>query len=298
MDAALLQLRRREFRGEDLSPYYRMFPTRKPLGKTEECELVQRMKAGDREASDSLVRQWGRLAVDTALRTASKHYTEGADLEDLIGWGLLGLVLGLNAYDPSRGVRISTCLYLWIREYIRKGMRSHRFIRLPADSLQVYYTLLFVAGRDQLDLTNEAAWDAALPEVQKIAAPNITLERLREIFRVASKSQTFHLEHSESGRSASSTTVMGRNKMSTPFDYLPTKTTKEHELADAVRAAVEDLDERSKTVIRYLYGLNNSETLTLVELGRKFNISRERVRQIEARALEHIEYALKDAVRE
>jgi RNA polymerase sigma factor (sigma-70 family) len=277
-----------------------MFPTRKPLSKDDEEGLVQRMKAGDKEAADALVRQWGRLAVDTALRTASKHYTEGADLEDLIGWGLQGLVLGLKAYDPSRGVRISTCLYLWIREYIRKGMRSHRFIRLPADALHIYYTLLFVVGRDRLDLTDEKAWEAALPEVRKsagkVVASTITLERLKEVFKAASTSQTFHLDYNvPKGNSAQGTTL---SHMAAPLDSLPKKSKVEHELADAVREAVADLDERSKAIIMHLYGLQNYDTLNLVALGRKFNLSRERIRQIEAVALDHLQFVLKDAVRE
>jgi len=258
-----------------------MFPTRKPLQREEEKALVLQAQAGNRAAEERLIYQWGRLAINTALR-ASRRFSEGVDIEDLIGWGILGVVLGIRAYDPERGVRLSTCLYLWVKEYVQKGLRSHRFIHLPSDSLRVYYSLLFILGRENIDMTTEAGWEKVLPLVQEVASPRrpLTVDRLKEIYRVASSSQTFHLESDESHRGSYDT-----RENFHPFDTIAAPTSLEDENIEALKQAVEELTMREQEILRNLYGLGNSECLTLNEVGSKFCISRQRVAQIENRVL-------------
>lgn len=289
MATSTLLLRRREIKGGDLSHYYRVFPPLKPLKYSEEQELVLQAQSGNRQAEEKLILQWGRLAVGAALE-ASKPRTEGVDVEDLIGWGLLGLCIGIKAYDPSRGTRLCTCLYLWIKAYIQKGARSHRFIHLPYDSLRVYYSLLFIMGREPIDVSKDEEWERILPEVKRTVSTHkpLTAQGLKEIYNKAISSQTFHYEGYTNSENYSDASVA--DVISAPQSQWDVENIK------ALMEAVEELSHREKEILTNLYGLGNSERLTLGEVGKKFCISRQRVAQIENRVLALLRFRLSKKV--
>lgn len=291
MDMSTLLLHRREIKGEDLSHYYRMFPPFKPLEYSEEQELVLQAQSGNRQAEEKLILQWGRLAISTALR-AAKPYVEGIDVEDLIGWGFLGLCIGIRAYNPLRGTRLSTCLYLWIKAHIQQGIRSHRFIHLPSDSLRVYYSLLYIMAQQPIDVSKDEEWERILPEVKSIVSPRkpLTAQGLKEIYNKAISSQTFHYEMQPNSENYSNTYALavarGNDVISAPQSRLDV------ENINALREEVEELSQREREILTNLYGLGNSERLTLAEVGKKFCISRQRVAQIENRVLALLRFRL------
>jgi RNA polymerase sigma factor (sigma-70 family) len=287
---------KREFRGADLRMYYSLFPVRNPLSREQETELVKSAKSGDSQAEGKLIRQWGRRVIDLALRQ-SKRRPEGIDLEDLIGWGLLGLLLGIRAFDPTRGTRLSTCINYWIKEYIQKGCRSQRFIHLPVDSTQIWYTLLIAADKQGINLST--ATPESWAELSSVLMENPASSRhlptpdyLQEVFRLAQASRTFHLE------AVPSEDFIRSGDSPTPFDAFaapPLSTFTEAQ--EHLQIALCGLNTRERAIICHRFGLGSHDLMTLTELGDLYNLTKERIRQIEEKALKKLHLDLKKRLR-
>lgn len=277
---------RREFKGADLHHYYAMFPPRNSLCREEEADLVRQAQAGNTWAEGRLVKQWGRRVIQLALRRLERR-PEGLDLDDLIGWGFLGLLLGIRAFDLSRGTRLSTCVNYWITEYIQKGSRSQRFIHLPSDHLQTWHSALSVADKNGINMVSptEETWQTLSEILMKKAAPSRpapTPKYVQKSFELAQMSQTFHLDAYDSANEPSWNHAPPFETFAAP--EAPTQTEAQEQLS----LAIQQLDERERLIISHRFALNDFDFLTLDELGSRCKLSKERIRQIESEAIEKL----------
>lgn len=124
-----LSLRRREMRGGDVDYYYELFPAVGSLPPEREAELVSQAKTGNLAAEDALVRQYAGVGISMALRYRWTKSYQGVDLDALVSASLLGVVEGIRHFDPTRGARLITCVWYWVRALLGRERAKHRFIR-------------------------------------------------------------------------------------------------------------------------------------------------------------------------
>jgi RNA polymerase sigma-32 factor len=245
------------------------------LGREEEAELTRRWKLnGDRRAANELARSHLRTVVAIAMKL--RHY--GVSIAELIAEGNIGVVQALAKFQPERGVRFGTYASYWVRaqmlshvvkSYSTVGgsdgpMRSQVFFKLRRERVRV---------TNQLG-TGEAA-DAALAE-----RLGVTVERVRGMLqRLDSRDVSLDARQSSDG--------------ATRLDHLPAAEDQEQELfsrqisghvRDALRQALATLDGRERYIVERRIMADTAEELSLAEIARKLGVSRERARQLEARA--------------
>jgi len=256
----------------------------KLLTAVEERDLARRARAGCPEAHQALVTANLRLVVMVAGRFRKR----GLDLADLIAEGNIGLIRAVTKFNPEMGCRFSTYAVWWIQQAIRRALQRSRPIRLPAHML-----------------TRTAAWRVATVELTRSlgraplpaeVAARVNLDRglVEGVVQAVATSDRHHVPidapvEDEEGR---------------PGDVLPDLAAGPWEEAhasmerDRIIRLLATLDDRSRTVLELRYGLGHERALTLVEVGAMLNITRERVRQLQARALAALRRAGREAADE
>ena len=240
------------------------------LSEAEEKELVWRMKQGDRAARERLIVSHLRLVISMA-----KEYGDtGLDLLDLIQEGNIGLIEAVDRYDPSHGVRLSTYARWWIRQSIGKAIEKHsQMIRIPAYLFRAivrFQRLKASFGAEGIEETEDV-----------LIAPGLTAERLLRIRDTISLDMPVDEEEELTLEE-----LVADEDMPTPERAALIELFREELLE-----MVEKLPPRDAQILRWRYGLEGPRPLTLAEIGRKLGVSRERVRQIEARALKRLKEA-------
>jgi RNA polymerase primary sigma factor len=240
------------------------------LSEAEEKELVWRMKRGDRAARERLIVSHLRLVISMA-----KEYGDtGLDLLDLIQEGNIGLIEAVDRYDPSHGVRLSTYARWWIRQAIGKAIeKQSQMIRIPAYLFRAivrFQRLKASFGAEGIEETEDI-----------LVAPGLTAERLLRIRDTISLDLPVDEEEEMTLEE-----VVADEAMPTPERAALIELFREELLE-----MVEKLPPRDAQVLRWRYGLEGPRPLTLAEIGQKLGISRERVRQIEERALKRLKEA-------
>ncbi len=246
------------------------------LSRAEEIELAKRIEAGDREARERMITSNLRLVVSVAKR----YRGYGLPLLDLIQEGVLGLMHAVDRFDWRRGHRVSTYATWWIRHAVRRAIATKaRLIRLPVG----------LAERER----RIARVDVALAE--KLGRPPTDAELAKAAgLRVA------HVrEIRESPRIVASLEApVGEEGTATLGELLPARTPEPVEeialslradtLRDTLERAVGLLPERDREILKLRYGIKGKEPMTLEEIGRRFGLTRERIRQIEVEALKQL----------
>ncbi|MDR2400085.1 MAG: RNA polymerase sigma factor RpoD/SigA [Deferribacteraceae bacterium] len=259
-----------------VNAYMKRISDCKPLALEEEQKLGHIMRhAKNREtkkAFDKLIEANLKFVVSIA----NKYRNFGLPLEDLINQGNLGLVEAAKRYDPAKGVKFITYAVWWIRQYIFQGIAEQSgVIRLPLKQAQTAYKRGKINNRLRQKLQREpTVWEVA----DELGIKEKELSDITNTFKQCLSLETPIRE----GEERMFVSNLKSEDESTEDRII------RNSLEQAVSDMVDELDPREIDIINQRYGLCGREEKTLEELGKKFGISRERVRQIESRALEKL----------
>lgn len=252
---------------------------RVPLLKPqEEQELAKRIVAGDKIAKDKLITANLRLVVSIA-----KHYIgRGMQFLDLIEEGNLGLMKAVDKFDYTKGFKFSTYATWWIRQAITRAIADQaRTIRIPVHMVETINKIT----KAQRQLTQELGRDPTEEEIsEKLADPTLTPDRIRTITGLALEPVSLESPIGEEDDSHLGDFVEDKDSVS-PTDY-----TTQSLIRDALYNVMNDLTDREKRVLRLRYGLDDNRPRTLEEVGKEFGVTRERIRQIEAKAIRKLRH--------
>ncbi len=245
------------------------------LAPEEETELAKRMMDGDEEAKRLLSEANLRLVVSIAKR----YMGRGMQFLDLIQEGNLGLMKAVEKFDYQKGFKFSTYATWWIRQAITRAIADQaRTIRIPVHMVETINKLVRVSRRLLQELGRE-------PTPEEIAAEmGFSEERVREIQKIAQDPVSLETPIGEEEDSKLSDFIEDEGSSS------PQEKVASNMLKQQILEVMDTLTPREQKVLRLRYGLDDGRTRTLEEVGREFNVTRERIRQIEAKALRKLRH--------
>lgn len=245
--------------------------------KEEEVELAKRVLEGDQDAKDQLIVCNLKLVVSIA-----KHYVNrGMDFLDLIQEGNLGLIKAVDKFDYTKGFKFSTYATWWIRQAITRALADQaRTIRIPVHMVETINKIT----RAQRKLVQKLNRDPTAEEISEELGGVWSASRIREIQRIALDPLSLEKPVGEEEDSHIGDFIEDKDNIS-PYEYANRSMETER-----INEVLAQLTEREARVIRLRYGLEDGRTHTLEEVGKEFNVTRERIRQIEAKALKKLRH--------
>jgi len=247
------------------------------LTPAEEIELAARIKKGDKEARAKMIRANLRLVV----KIAHDYNNLGLPLLDLISEGNIGLMKAVERFDPAKGGKLSTYAAWWIKQSIKRALANQsKTIRLPVHLVDKISKMRRVALQMSEELGREPTDDELAEEVG-MASAKVSQLKTVSIRPASLDAPISDDDTTEFGE------IVGDEEALTPFEQL-----RDQNLRDEVAELISVLDEREKKIIFSRFGLDGGKPKTLEEVGRKFGVTRERIRQLQNIALMKLRRAL------
>lgn len=275
-DVAELDLGKKERDAEVPSPYtlyLREIGRTKLITPQQEVELAHRIQAGDDEAREQMIKANLRLVV----KIAREYEDYGVPLLDLINEGNIGLMKAVERFDPTKGAKLSTYAAWWIKQAIRRALSNQsKTIRLPVHAGDKLLHMRRAAIRLEEEFGREPTNEELAMEL------DMDPGRLAALRNVAIPPSSLDAPLGD-GDGKRFDEMVGDERAESPYGQLEEKTT-----AEMLFELLGTLPDREQTILRYRFGLGGGDEKTLEEVGRKFGVTRERIRQIQNLALEKL----------
>src|SRR5258708_6588682 len=247
------------------------------IGKTalltieEEIQLARRIRRGDKAARDHMIQANLRLVV----KIAHDYKDFGLPLLDLISEGNIGLIKAVERFDPRKGGKLSTYAAWWIKQSIKRALANQgKTIRLPVHLVDKISKM----RRTAMALTEEFGRE---PSDEELAMElNMPVNKVAHLKSVSVRPASLDAPVGDESDSSTFGEIVGDDNAVSPFENL-----REKNMSSDLKAMIASLDEREAKIIKLRFGLDGENEMTLEEVGKKFKVTRERVRQLQNLAL-------------
>jgi len=235
------------------------------------------LKDGE-DAYEEIIKRNLRLVV----KIAKKYLNLGIPMQDLVAEGNLGLITAVERFDPNKDVKFSTYASFWIKQYMRRTLSNDsRVVRLPSGLIDQRNKIL--AYIEEYEKVNNRK-----PEIKQISKKlRLSKDRVLLILQTNQTTRSLDFKISEDSDDTFGDLLKDSNQK------VPFESTRFNDEVFILSKAIDSLPNREKLIIQYRYGLNNNDQMTLERIGDTFNLTRERIRQLERMAMWRLENYMK-----
>ena len=266
-----------------LNPYYASYDFPPVMSRQEELQVGEKLSSENKKERQKAQDEFVNRNLRLVIKIASGYSKCGLELDDMVSEGNMGLMEAAKRYDPLLGTKFSTYAAYWIRQKITRALCNHgRLIRLPVQLVQLQLKVIKYVEKHR-----EINDDDPIPE--RIAKDlDESLHLVKKV--LASK---YHFSSIDSfisdGNSSSSTfcDILADSKTESPLDSLVKCNDKE-----VINKFLDKLEDREKYVMEHRFGLNDKDIKTLEKIGEEFNVTRERIRQVQFEVMKKLRFAI------